>query len=210
MMIRPRSAQRAGPARVKRHNNEPLLGLDELEDGSCASGAVAEKTGMPTVMRNALSHHLPALQRYAASLTGDPDDAEALVQACIAAVLQETQGGAAGTRVDSWLFRTAQRLWSEHQRAGGQRLAATTGAPAIAAAETADTPRREELQLAEAAFADLTEGEQSLAALVVLHGASYDEAAVALGITRDAVSAHLAELRRRLTAKLDPPGVTPA
>jgi RNA polymerase sigma-70 factor (ECF subfamily) len=169
-------------------------------------GAATGEALMSGGLRNQLLAHLPALQRYALSLTGAPAEAERLVQASLERAARDQDQWRPGCRLDSWLFRIAQALWTEEQRT---RLhappKAAAGPAAIAPAEAEAHLRRTELRAIEGAFGRLSEDQQAAVALVVLHGASYEEAAVAAGVPRPALASALAQARVALAAKVGDP-----
>ena len=68
-------------------------------------------------IRNQIAALLPRLRRFALGLTGNPADADDLVQDAVERALRSLHQWQQGTRLDSWMFRITQNLWIDAVRA---------------------------------------------------------------------------------------------
>jgi RNA polymerase sigma-70 factor (ECF subfamily) len=162
------------------------------EDGSSASGGI----------RKEIVRHLPALRRFASSLCGSRADAEDLVQASIERALCAQEQWREGTRLDSWLFRIAQNLWRDQGRAVRIRTVALDQAAEVEGEDGREVAaRRADLRVVQGAFAELPIDQQCVVVLV-LQGASYEQAALALGVPKGTIMSRLARARAALASKV--------
>lgn len=171
-------------------------------------------------IRERLVAALPALRRFTRALTRHAADADDLAQAAIARALDRAGQYAPGTRFEAWLFRIARNLWLDQLRRRKVR------GPAIgleAAEHAADAPgagaAERQLLLVQtmAAFDALPEPQREVAALVLLEGFAYQEAADILAIPLGTVMSRLHRARRTLAERLlgpeadpDPAGARPS
>ena len=163
----------------------------------------AAATGPSGLLGNELVRHLPALRRFALSLCGSPADAEDLVQASIERALRAQEQWRAGTRLDSWLFRIAQNLWRDQKRAARRRMVDLEEAAGLSGEDGREiVGLRARLRAVQRAFAALPPEQQSVLAIVVLQGASYEDAAHALGVPKGTIMSRLARARAALAAKV--------
>jgi RNA polymerase sigma-70 factor (ECF subfamily) len=161
------------------------------------------EAGAANGIRQEIVRCLPALRRFASSLCGSRADAEDLVQASIERALRAQEQWREGTRLDSWLFRIAQNLWRDQRRATRDRTVELDEAVDLEGEDGRETvAQRSELRAFETAFAQLPPDHQSVLALVVLHGASYLEAARALGVPKGTIMSRLARARAALAMKM--------
>ena len=145
----------------------------------------------------------PELHRYCARLTGSVIDGEDVVQDAIAKGLAALDTLEAATPLRAWLFRVA------HNRALDLlRRRAVRAAEPIEAAENVPDPeapdplealmRQEAIRMAVARFVELPPTQRSVVIFKDVLDHSLQDIAELLGLTVDAVKAHLARGRRRL------------
>lgn len=157
----------------------------------------------PDRLGDELVRHLPALRRFAYSLTGSRADAEDLVQASIERALRAQEQWREGTRLDSWLFRIAQNLWRDQKRAPHARTVDLQAAADVEGEDGRDVvAQRSELRAVQRAFRDLPADQQAVLVHVVLRGASYEAAAAVLGVPKGTIMSRLARARAALASKV--------
>jgi RNA polymerase sigma-70 factor (ECF subfamily) len=156
---------------------------------------------------------LPRLRRFAHALTGNPEQADDLVQDACLRALSRIDLWQPGTRLDSWMYRIAQNIWLDRLRANKVRgetvdLDATEG---IAGSDGRVVTESElTLQAVAAAMGRLPPEQRATVALVCIEGASYKEAAEISGVPVGTVMSRLARARRALNAILDQTQRAPA
>ncbi len=148
---------------------------------------------------------LPRLRRFAVSLAGNRADADDLVQDTVERALRSLHQWQQGTRLDSWMFRIAQNLWIDAQRARRVRTVVTNDLDA-AGAVAVDGVRDAEARLIFAqtaqAISELPEDQRVVVALVLVDGMSYLEAADVLDVPMGTVTSRLARARAALAARI--------
>lgn len=148
---------------------------------------------------------LPRLRRFALSLTGNPADADDLVQDTVERALRNLHQWQDGTRLDSWMFRIAQNLRIDAARAGKVRAVARHD-PDAAENVAVDGARDAEARLTFAdtarALAELPDEQRAVVALVLIDGMSYREAADVLNVPIGTVTIRLARARIALAARV--------
>jgi RNA polymerase sigma-70 factor (ECF subfamily) len=148
---------------------------------------------------------LPALRRYALSLTRRADVADDLLQTCVERALAARGRYDPAHRMEAWLFRILRNAWLD-----GLRRAATRGreidVTEMPQAAAIDGPRATEavlmLQKTEAAMAALPVEQQEVLHLVCFEELSYAETADVLGIPKGTVMSRLARARIALAGRL--------
>lgn len=151
---------------------------------------------------------LPRLRRFAHVLTGNPEQADDLVQDACLRALSRIDLWQPGTRLDSWMYRIAQNIWLDRLRASKVRgetldLDATEG---IAGSDGRVVTESElTLQAVAAAMGRLPPEQRATVALVCIEGASYKEAAEISGVPVGTVMSRLARARRTLNALVNQP-----
>jgi RNA polymerase sigma-70 factor (ECF subfamily) len=155
--------------------------------------------------RSQLVQVIPRLKRFAVALTGDPDQADDLVQDTCARALSRVAQWQEGTRLDSWMYRIAQNIWRDQLRARKARGPVVALEPSdIAGPDGRDVVEsRLSLAAVSIAMAKLPEDQRLLVALVCVEGVSYKEAAEIAGIPIGTVMSRLARARRQLHAWLE-------
>ncbi|HHY51017.1 MAG TPA: sigma-70 family RNA polymerase sigma factor [Alphaproteobacteria bacterium] len=152
---------------------------------------------------------VPALRRYARALTRDADRADDLVQDCIERAIRKRRLWAPTAPLRAWLFKILLNLYRNEVRQRRRRgeqvpLDAMTAEPGMPA------PQPGRIALAEMARAleRLPDEQREALLLVVLEGASYQEAAGILGIPAGTLMSRLGRARaalRTLTGSADEP-----
>ncbi|MFN3566980.1 MAG: sigma factor, partial [Burkholderiaceae bacterium] len=64
---------------------------------------------------------LPRLRRFARALARHREDADDLVQAALERALTRREQWAAGTRLDSWMFKIINNAWIDEVRSRARR-----------------------------------------------------------------------------------------
>lgn len=154
-------------------------------------------------MRNELTALIPALRRFAYSLTGNAHDADDLLQNTIERVL--SRGAPEEVELAKWAFRVCRNIWIDEYRARKIRHNA------------AQLPELEEPTIdgANAIYNEITLGQvntamdqlpdeqRSILALVAVQGMSYKEVAETLSIPTGTVMSRLARARVALSQFLN-------
>jgi RNA polymerase sigma-70 factor, ECF subfamily len=148
---------------------------------------------------------MPRLHRFAWALTGSRTDADDITQATLERALAHRQRFTAETRLEAWAIRVARNLWLDQLRRRRVREAAID--PALLAGP-ADDDAHQRLEVGEAlrALRSLPPGQREVAALVLVEGYSYQEAADALQAPIGTIMSRLARARVALADLLLGPG----
>jgi RNA polymerase sigma-70 factor (ECF subfamily) len=155
-------------------------------------------------VREGLVRLLPRLRRFARAITGDPHDADDLVQTALARALARAAQWRPEQRLEGWVFGIVRNAWIDEQRGRGRRLFATDAD--IDALGTSPITGQETMLAVEKAMAQLPEEQRSAVALVLVEGLSYREAAEALEVPVGTLTSRLARGRAALQALLDHEG----
>ncbi|GIT93050.1 RNA polymerase sigma24 factor [Jannaschia pagri] len=151
-------------------------------------------------MRAGLPAAYPRLWRFALSLTGTRDVAADLAQATCLRALDKADRFTPGTRLDSWLYKIAQRIWLNEMRSkavrvgGGLVPVEEIEIPAPGLETETNILAREVLSLVNA----LPEGQRIAVLLVYVEGFSYAEAAEILEIPVGTIMSRLSTARRKV------------
>ncbi len=154
-------------------------------------------------MKEQLTTLIPAIRRFAYSLTGSRDDADDLLQNTLMRVLDRDVPE--DVELLKWCFRVCRNLWIDDYRARRTRLRAANdpqlwgdqvvdGASAIH-----DSIRLEEVN---AALARLPHQQRAIISLVALEGLSYKDVASTLEIPLGTVMSRLSRARASLQQQL--------
>jgi RNA polymerase sigma-70 factor (ECF subfamily) len=144
---------------------------------------------------------LPALRRYASSLTRDAGDAEDLVQDALVRAYEGRSTFRPGADLRRWLFSVLHNTFAStarHRRAEVIRLDRLSDV-----AETSAPPAQESsarLSQIREAFMDLPEEQRAVLHLVAVEGLSYSDAAATLGVPVGTVMSRLGRARAALRA----------
>lgn len=155
---------------------------------------------------------IPRLHRFALALTGAAADADDITQAALERALAHRKRFTAETRLEAWIIRVARNLWLDQLRRRKVRLVAVD--PAMLDAPIGGSADlRLEAGEALRALATLPPGQREVAALVLVEGYSYQEAADALQTPIGTIMSRLSRARLALADLLlgseTPEGVTP-
>lgn len=153
---------------------------------------------------------LPRLRRFATALTGSSAEAEDLLQAAVEKALRAEDRFKPGTRLDSWMFRIVQNAWIDETRAARRRAAPLEEASHVVGEDGREVAGLSlDAAAARAAMAALSPDQRAVAALVLVDGLSYKEAAETLQVPIGTVMSRLSRARAAVVAKLTR-GVVPA
>lgn len=158
-----------------------------------------------TVAEN-LAALLPRLRRFARALTGDPHDADDLVQATLERALARAGQWRPQQRLEGWVFGIARNAWIDELRGRGRGRRLFTAE--VDADSLGATPMEGQATLmsVQAAMARLPEEQRSAVALVLVEGLSYREAAEVLEVPVGTLTSRLARGRDALQGLLEPDG----
>lgn len=146
---------------------------------------------------------LPALHRYARTLTRDPHDAEDLVQETLTRAYEQRHG-LRGTNLRAWMMSILHNVFISDWR---RRQHATRQTAELDAADAEPVPATQEhsVRLAQIrrAFMLLPTEQRAALHLVTIEGLSYQEAADTLGIPVGTLMSRLGRARAALRAYED-------
>lgn len=148
-----------------------------------------------------IEESIPALRRYARALTRDADRADDLVQDCIERAIRKRRLWSPTGSLRSWLFKILLNLFRNEARSRRRRgdhvpLDELTVEPAIPAPQ----PGRIALNEMARALQTLPVEQREALLLVVIEGASYQEAAAILDIPAGTLMSRLGRARAALRA----------
>jgi len=145
--------------------------------------------------------HLPALRRYARSLTRDADAAEDLVHDALVRAQERRAAFSPERPLGPWLMSVLHNLFID----GARRRASETRA-VMAAGESApawaEAPQEHAARLGQVrtAFLQLPDEQRAALHLVSIEGLTYEEAAASLGVPVGTVLSRGSRARGRLRA----------
>lgn len=154
-------------------------------------------------MHKQLCELLPRMRRFARSLTGDPHDADDVVQTAVERALarssqwREELGG-----LEVWLFGIVRNAWVDEVRARQRWW--QVFAPEADGEHVGQTPIDAHVvaMSVEAAMARLPQEQRMAVALVLVEGLSYKEAAAVLEVPMGTLTSRLARGRGALQRML--------
>jgi RNA polymerase sigma-70 factor (ECF subfamily) len=148
---------------------------------------------------------VPKLRRFAASLVGQQQDADDLVQAACEKALRSASHFQPGTRMDSWMYRIIQNLWLDDRRRARTRGTVVDPDDAYLSDEgkAAQLPE-DRMMLAHVrnAMTTLPDGQREVLSLIAIEGLSYKETAEVLDLPIGTVMSRLSRAREALLPKL--------
>jgi len=152
---------------------------------------------------------VPALRRYARSLTRNADRADDLVQDCLERAIRKRNLFSPTGPLQAWLFRILINLWRndlrfERRRGDHVPIDSLVSEPSVAPPQ----PGRIALAEMSRAIDRLPDDQREALLLVVLEGMSYHDAAGILGIPAGTLMSRLGRARaalRTLTGSGDEP-----
>ena len=144
---------------------------------------------------------VPALRRYARSLTRNADRADDLVQDCLERAIRKRNLFSPTGPVQAWLFRILINIWRndlrfERRRGDQIPIDSLLAEPSVAPAQ----PGRIALSEMSRAIDRLPDDQREALLLVVLEGLSYHDAAAVLGIPDGTLMSRLGRARAALRA----------
>lgn len=158
-----------------------------------------------TIVMQGLKPLFPRLWRYCLTLTGSRDGADDLAQAACLRAIEKSHLFTPGSKLDSWVFRIAQRVWLNELRAEAVRRGG--GMVTFDEFDVADArPGPESNLLAREVLLEvmaLPEAQRATVMLVYVEGYSYKEASEILEIPIGTVMSRLAASRSKLARKFD-------
>ncbi len=153
-------------------------------------------------MQQDLIDQLPAVRRYAYSLTGSMADADDLLQSTVERVLKKPPPE--GVALSAWLFRVCRNLWVDEYRARQTRE--KHAHDPVVHAEGVEPEGALDAHLAldevDEAMSKLSDDQRELIGLVAVEGLSYKEIAATLSIPMGTVMSRIARARSALHSYL--------
>ncbi|NNL57251.1 MAG: RNA polymerase sigma factor [Pseudomonadales bacterium] len=161
-------------------------------------------------MQEQLVTLLPAVRRFAYSLTGSVHDADDLLQNTVERVLSRELPD--DVDLLKWMFRVCRNLWIDEYRSRKVRNNAAQD-PGLQAQQIFDGEKAiyQEITLnqVDAAMQQLPDEQRTIISLVAVEGLSYSEVAATLDIPTGTVMSRLSRARAALSKLLNPnEGVT--
>jgi len=158
-------------------------------------------------VKHEIIEHVPALRRFAYSLTGSPEDADDLLQGTIERVL--TKGVPDDVNLLKWMFRVCRNMWIDEYRSRKVRMTAAEK-PELRENNVVDGERivHGQITLGEVnrAMATLPDEQRSVISLVAVEGLSYKEVSDILSIPIGTVQSRLSRARVALMNCLENSG----
>ncbi len=159
---------------------------------------------LSTTEASDLEAQIPALHRYARSLTRNADDAEDIVQTCLERAIRRFELFQQGTNLRRWLFTILYNEFVSGVRRLNRRgttlpLDDWHGELGIAGRQDAALEIREVTR----AFAQLPIRDRQILFMIGVEGRSYESTALLLKLRTGTVKSRLFRARDKLRAKLD-------
>ena len=160
------------------------------------------KTALAEMHQAMLACH-DSLFRYARSLSGDPAEAEELVQDCYGRALSAARKPSAGEpeQVRRWMFVILRNIWKNDRRARSREDGLEAAGPLEAEAGSSPEGRllRRALQIeVRTALDSLSEAHREIIVLRDMEGLAYEQVAEVLDCPVGTVMSRLARARTRL------------
>ncbi|WP_328795152.1 RNA polymerase sigma factor [Jannaschia marina] len=147
----------------------------------------------------------PRLWRFALILSSSRDAADDLAQATCLRALDKAAGYTPGTRLDSWLFKMAQRIWLNElrsqavRRGGGLQPVEDIALPDPGPGAETNILVGQVLSRISA----LPEAQRASVTLVYVEGFSYAEAAEILEVPIGTIMSRLSTARRKVSEAME-------
>ncbi|HRX38681.1 MAG: sigma-70 family RNA polymerase sigma factor [Amphiplicatus sp.] len=158
-----------------------------------------------TFTADELNEVLPALRRFALSLTRNPDRADDLVQDSVERALLKASYYRPGTNLRSWLFTLCRRLFLNDIRKQKSRGVSVELDDVSPSAISVKADQHSHLEFKEAAgiFRTMADDDREVISLVALDGLKYEDAARKLRVPIGTVRSRLSRARARLRSRMD-------
>jgi len=154
-------------------------------------------------MQQELTDLLPALRRFAYSLTGSMADADDLLQNTVERIL--TRDMPSDVDLMKWAFRICRNVWIDECRARKVRRDATEN-PELSDGQVTDgehqTTKKIEWSRVDSAMSRLPEDQRQIISLVAIQGMPYRMVAEILEVPKGTVMSRLARARAALSEAL--------
>ena len=156
-------------------------------------------------MNQPIENILPMLRRFAYSLTGNPADADDLVQTTLEKILHK--GVPAEVDVTRWAFKVCRNVWIDEYRARKVRQNAVLK-PELQEPQTVNEDQqfdnKEMLSHVNAVMNTLPDDQRAILSLVAVQGMSYKEVASSMEIPVGTVMSRLSRARVALLDMMKP------
>ncbi|AUN33768.1 RNA polymerase (plasmid) [Niveispirillum cyanobacteriorum] len=165
-----------------------------------------DKAGMSDdLFHQQLTDHLTALRRYAFVLTRSADEAEDLLQDCLAKAVASAAQWRPGSDLKAWLFRILYTCHISRRRRQQVRLRSVTSLEAEMAepSQPPDQLARLEAARVVAKLETLPEGQRQAILMVAVEDLKYEDAARRLGIPIGTFMSRIARGREALRRALE-------
>lgn len=151
-----------------------------------------------------LNHCLPALNRFALTLTRSPDRASDLVQDCVERCIRK-QHLFDGQNLRSWMFTVCRRVFLNQLRKERSRGQSVELEDAPASTLSIDASQEETMHYHDVvqSFRELPLNDKVVLSLIAIEGLKYEEAAELLDVPVGTVRSRLSRARSRLRDMLD-------
>ena len=147
---------------------------------------------------------LPRLRRFAIGLTGNAPDGDDLCQVTIERALTNRDKWAAGSRLDSWMYRIMRNAWIDETRAVGRRGKTFVSEEAgLSVGSDGAQEAAVELSNVDRALGKLPADQREAVLLVMVEGYAYKEAAEIVGCPVGTLNSRLVRGRDALLALLE-------
>jgi RNA polymerase sigma-70 factor (ECF subfamily) len=146
---------------------------------------------------------MPRLRRFAVGLAGNRPDGDDLCQMTIERALSNRSKWAAGTRLDSWMYRIMRNIWIDEGRKV-TRSRETFVAEEAGAGVGGDGAQESAVELSniDRAMQKLPEDQREAVLLVMVEGYAYREAAEIVGCPVGTLNSRLVRGRNALRGLL--------
>lgn len=157
-----------------------------------------------------LRTHITSIRRYAMALTGEPTEADDLVQESLTRALAYSRKGGRVKNVRAFLFTVLHNVWaSGMQRANRAGPHVPIDAVADQLQTSGNQQSRAELKSLMRALQEVASEQRQVLLLVCLEGFSYRETAAILDIPIGTVMSRLARARKAVVDKMTDERATP-
>jgi RNA polymerase sigma-70 factor (ECF subfamily) len=146
--------------------------------------------------------NLPALKKFACSLTHVPERADDLVQETLLRALSKPERYETGTNLRAWLFTILKNQFYTSTRSNRREVEDVDGSWALALSVPPEQEDKLVHQKFASAFESLRPDYQEVLSLVVLEGLSYEEAAQQAGCAVGTIKSRVNRARQHLAQQM--------